>query len=117
MTVAVKLARAVGTGGVLAGGQIQAAQVTGLAAVAASGSYLDLTNTPAPVDPLPTQTNNANKYLKTNGSTASWATLNVLNSVPITLNSGSTASISVAQGYFTVLSRDGTTLTNIAVTS
>lgn len=46
MTVAVKLARAVGVGGVLAGGEIQAAQVTGLATVASTNSYTDLINKP-----------------------------------------------------------------------
>ena len=116
------------------------ATTASLATVATTGSYTDLLNKPttfptqtgnsgkylttdgnavswATVNALPTQTGNSGKYLTTNGSAASWTTLNVLNNVPITLNSGSTASISVAQGYFTVLSRDGTTLTNIAVTS
>ena len=116
------------------------ANTSSLATVATTGSYTDLLNKPttfptqtgnsgkylttdgnavswATVNALPTQTGNSGKYLTTNGSAASWTTLNVLNNVPITLNSGSTASISVAQGYFTVLSRDGTTLTNIAVTS
>jgi hypothetical protein len=143
-----------GQAGILGANTVQASSVVGLATVATSGSYADLTNKPtlfsgsyvdltnkpeifptqtgntgkylttngtatswATVDALPTQTGNSGKYLTTNGTASSWATLNVLNNVPITLNSGSTASISVAQGYFTVLSRDGTTLTNIAVTS
>jgi hypothetical protein len=46
MTKAVKLARAVGTGGVLEDGEIQAAQVTGLATVASTNSYTDLINKP-----------------------------------------------------------------------
>ena len=46
MSKAVKLARAVGTGGVLEDGEIQAAQVTGLATVATTNSYTDLTNKP-----------------------------------------------------------------------
>jgi hypothetical protein len=46
MTVAVKLARAVGTGGVLADGQVQASRVTGLATVASTNSYTDLSNKP-----------------------------------------------------------------------
>lgn len=37
-------------------------------------------------------------------------------SLPITLNSGSTASVSVANGYFNVLARDGSTQTKITVT-
>jgi hypothetical protein len=46
MSKAVKLARAVGTGGVLEDGEIQAAQVTGLATVASTNSYTDLINKP-----------------------------------------------------------------------
>ena len=90
---------------------------TTLATVAYTNSYNDLTNKPTIGDALPTQTGNSGKYLTTNGTTASWATLNVLNRLPITLNSGTTTNISVAQGYVGVLSRDGTTITNIAVTS
>ena len=46
MTVAVKLARAVGVGGVLADGDVQAARVVGLATVATTNSYTDLINKP-----------------------------------------------------------------------
>jgi hypothetical protein len=46
MSKAVKLARAVGTGGVLEDGEIQAAQVSGLATVASTNSYTDLINKP-----------------------------------------------------------------------
>ena len=85
-----------------------------------SGKYLKtdgLTTSWATVDALPTQTGNSGKYLTTNGTASSWATLNVLNNLPITLNSGSTANVSVAQGYLPVLARDGTTITNVSVTS
>lgn len=37
-------------------------------------------------------------------------------SLPITLNSGSLTSVSVANGYFNVLARDGSTQTRITVT-
>ena len=44
-----------------------------LAAVATSGSYTDLSNTPAASAFLPSQTSNNGKYLTTDGSAASWA--------------------------------------------
>jgi len=37
-----------------------------------SGSYTDLTNKPTLGDALPSQANNAGKYLKTDGTAASW---------------------------------------------
>jgi len=47
MTKAIVLARAVSTGGILADGSVAAAEVTGLATVATSGSYADLSNKPS----------------------------------------------------------------------
>lgn len=44
-----------------------------LATVAVSGSYLDLTDKPTLV--IPTQSNNSGKYLTTDGTTLSWATI------------------------------------------
>jgi hypothetical protein len=84
-----------------------------------AGKYLKTdgsTTSWATVDALPSQTNNANKYLKTDGSVASWATLTVLNNMPVTLNSGLTASVSVAQGYLPVTTNSGGTV-NVSITS
>lgn len=53
-----------------------AAKVTGLATVAMSGDFNDLSNKPSTDSYLPTQTGNTGKYLTTNGSAASWATVN-----------------------------------------
>jgi hypothetical protein len=46
-----------------------------LAAVATSGSYTDLSNTPAASAFLPSQSGNNGKYLTTDGSSPSWATV------------------------------------------
>ena len=84
-----------------------------------AGKYLKTdgtTNSWETVDALPSQSNNANKYLKTDGSVASWATLTVLNNMPVTLNNGSTASVSVAQGYLPVTTNSGGTV-NVSITS
>lgn len=57
-----------------------------------SGSYTDLTNKPTLGDALPAQTSNSGKYLTTDGTTASWATVAVgggavaLNSATISAN-------------------------------
>lgn len=45
------------------------------ATVAFTGSYNDLTDKPTIPDPLPSQTGNSGKFLTTNGSTTSWATV------------------------------------------
>jgi len=45
-----------------------------LATVATSGSYADLTNKPT-ITAIPTQTANSGKYLTTDGTTLSWATV------------------------------------------
>jgi len=45
-----------------------------LATVATSGSYADLTNKPT-ITEIPTQTANSGKYLTTDGTTLSWATV------------------------------------------
>lgn len=76
MTKAVKLARAVGTGGVLEDGEIQAAQVTGLATVASTNSYTDLINKPT----IPSITGLASEtYVNTQIN-------NLINSAPSTLD-------------------------------
>jgi len=76
MTKAVKLARAVGTGGVLEDGEIQAAQVTGLATVASTNSYTDLINKPT----IPSITGLASEtYVSTQIN-------NLINGAPGTLN-------------------------------
>ena len=53
-----------------------AASVTGLATVATTGAYGDLSGTPSASDLLPSQTGNTGKYLTTDGSNPSWATVN-----------------------------------------
>ena len=60
MSKAQTLASTVSTGGVLADGTVAYAEVTG---------------TPSVNDLLPSQTGNTGKYLSTNGSTSSWATV------------------------------------------
>ena len=64
-------------------------------------------SSPAPVS-LPTQSGNTNKYLKTDGTTATWETL------PTTLQifnrSASVISVSVASGILSILNRSGTTI-------
>jgi hypothetical protein len=72
---------------------------TGLTSPGTAGYILTSTGTtwvsqPAPIS-LPTQTSNLGKYLTTDGTTASWTT------IPKTVS---------------VLTRNGTTLSNIAVT-
>jgi len=61
---------------------------------------------------LPTQTGNANKYLKTDGTSPSWATLPTI--LYVLLNSGSTTSVPVGNGYLPVLLNSGST-TNVPV--
>ena len=71
-----------------------------------SGAWL-----PAPVS-LPSQTGNANKFLKTDGTTASWnilpTVLNILN------NASSVVAVSVANGFLPVLNFSGSTI-NVTV--
>ena len=50
-----------------------AASVTGLATVATSGAYSDLSGKPTIDTLLPSQSGNTGKYLSTNGSVSSWA--------------------------------------------
>lgn len=76
-----------------------------------TGKYLttDGTNTSwATVNTLPSQTGNNGKYLKTDGTNASW---NILPSyLPIINRAGSAVNISVANGYLPVLNRSGATI-------
>ncbi|WP_291515607.1 hypothetical protein [Bdellovibrio sp. ArHS] len=55
-------------------GTVAANKVTGLATVATSGSYNDLSNKPT-IPSIPSQTGNGGKYLTTDGSALSWATV------------------------------------------
>lgn len=80
-----------------------------------SGKYLttDGTSTSwATVDTLPSQTGNSGKYLTTDGTSASWASvatiLNILN------RAGSTISVALSNGFLPVLNRAGSTI-NVAV--
>ena len=62
----------------------------------------------------PSQTSNANKYLKTDGTNTSWSTLP--SSLLILLHSGSsTTSVSVANGVLPIINHSGSTI-NVAVT-
>ena len=61
---------------------------------------------------LPSQTGNANKFLKTDGTTPSWSTLPTI--LYVLLNSGSTTSVPVGNGYLPVLLNSGTT-TNVPI--
>jgi hypothetical protein len=61
---------------------------------------------------LPTQTGNANKFLKTDGTNASWSALP--SSLPVLNYSGSTISVSVANGTLPVLNYSGSTI-NVTV--
>ena len=80
-----------------------------------SGKYLTTngsTTSWATVDTLPSQTGNSGKYLTTDGTSASWASvatlLNVLN------RAGSTISVALSNGVLPVLNRAGSTI-NVAV--
>ncbi len=60
----------------------------------------------------PTQTGNAGKFLKTDGSSPSWSTLPTV--LPVLNRSGSTVSVAVGNGVLPVLTRAGTTV-NVAI--
>lgn len=61
---------------------------------------------------LPDQTGNAGKYLTTDGTNPSWATIPTF--LPITTNAGSTVDVNVAGGILPVLNNNGST-TNVSV--
>jgi hypothetical protein len=65
----------------------------------------------APVS-LPTQTGNSGKFLKTDGTTASWNTLPTV--LPVLNRAGSSVSVSVGNGLLPVINRAGSTV-NVAV--
>lgn len=66
----------------------------------------------APVS-LPSQTSNAGKFLKTDGTVASWSALPTV--LPVLIRAGSTVSVSVGNGLLPILNRAGSTV-NVAVT-
>ena len=66
----------------------------------------------APVS-LPSQTSNAGKFLKTDGTVASWSVLPTV--LPVLIRAGSTVSVSVGNGLLPILNRAGSTV-NVAVT-
>lgn len=73
MSKAKTLATTVSTGGALEDpNNIPAADIDGLAAVATSGAYADLSGKPSTNDFLPSQTGNSGKLLSTNGTDPSW---------------------------------------------
>jgi len=61
---------------------------------------------------LPSQTSNAGKFLKTDGSAASWEFLPTV--LPILNRSGASVSVSVGNGVLPILNRSGSTV-NVAV--
>lgn len=61
---------------------------------------------------LPSQTSNAGKFLKTDGSAASWQFLPTV--LPILNRSGASVSVSVGNGVLPILNRSGSTV-NVAV--
>jgi hypothetical protein len=65
----------------------------------------------APVS-LPSQTGNTGKFLKTDGTAASWSTLPTV--LPILIRAGSTVSVSVGNGLLPITNRAGSTV-NVAV--
>ena len=75
MSKARTLANFVSSGNPLADGAIAASEVTGLSTVATTGAYNDLSGKPGTNDFLPSQASNVGKYLTTDGSTPSWATV------------------------------------------
>jgi hypothetical protein len=62
---------------------------------------------------LPSQTGNNGKYLKTDGTNPSWATLPTI--LPVLLSSGSVTNVAVGNGYLPVLLTDGSTTVNVTV--
>jgi hypothetical protein len=61
---------------------------------------------------LPSQTSNTGKFLKTDGSAASWQFLPTV--LPILNRSGASVSVSVGNGLLPILNRSGSTV-NVAV--
>lgn len=61
---------------------------------------------------LPSQTSNSGKFLKTDGSTASWQFLPTV--LPILDRSGASISVSVGNGVLPILNRSGSTV-NVAI--
>ena len=60
----------------------------------------------------PSQTGNNGKFLKTDGSAVSWASLPTY--MPVLTNAGTTTNVSVANGYLAVLTNGGSTV-NVTV--
>ena len=75
MSKARTLANFVSNSNPLSDGVISASEVSGLSTVATSGAYADLSGKPGTNDFLPSQASNVGKYLTTDGSTPSWATV------------------------------------------
>lgn len=74
MSKAKTLAGTVSTGGALSNPDaIPVAKVTGLAAVATSGAYSDLSGKPSANSLLPSQTGNSDKFLSTDGTDPVWS--------------------------------------------
>lgn len=107
MSKAKTLAGTVSTGGVLADGTVSAAEVSGLATVATTGAYADLSGKPGTNDFLPSQTGNNGKYLTTDGSSPSWATVTtgtvfIAKTTTYTAVAGDTLLVDTSGGSFTI---------------
>jgi hypothetical protein len=68
--------------------------------------------TTSSVSSLPSQTGNSGKFLKTDGSAASWQLLPTV--LPILNRSGASVSVSVGNGVLPILNRSGSTV-NVAI--
>ncbi len=86
--------------GIVAGG------TTGQALIKNSNTNYDVTW--GNVDALPSQTGNNGKYLKTDGSAASWSTIPT--KLQILVRAGTITDVSLANGYLPVTNRAGSTI-------
>ena len=102
MTKARDLADLISTGNPLADGAIAASEVSGLATVATSGAYSDLSGSPNVDSLLPSQSGNADKFLTTNGSASSWTEIASGGSADFV------ASGAIANGDVVILNANGT---------
>ncbi len=102
MTKARDLANLISTGNPLSDGALAASEVSGLATVATSGAYSDLSGSPSGDSLLPSQSGNADKFLTSNGSASSWTEIASGGSADFV------ASGAIANGDVVILNSNGT---------
>lgn len=105
MTKARTLASTVSTGSVLADGSVAASEVSGLAAVATSGSYTDLTN--EPTAPSGTIVGTSDTQTLTNKTVEAATFTNGYTEEVATANTGTTYTIDLANGSVQILTLTG----------